>query len=528
MTEITDKIVLFDVETRDKILRGVNVLADAVKVTMGPRGRNVLIENPGNHPILTKDGVTVARSINLKDKVANLGVQMIKEAASRTADEAGDGTTTATVLTQAMFNEGLKMVAAGYSATDIKKGVDLAVDELIENLSNQAVEVSSDDEIRQVATVSANGEKELGKLIANAILTVGQDGVVTVEEAKGFSSSLNVVAGARVERGYLSPYFVTNQDKMICELEKPVVLICNKRLDSLKEITPFLERILSSQRSLLIIADDIDGDAMQGLVVNKMRGALKVCAIRAPGLGEQRFDTMQDLAVILGTEVVHSSDISRLNQVNIDDLGSCSKALISRNETILVGCRTNEDLRESRVSEIRSTLDATPDDDHRKFLRQRLSLLAGGVAVLRVGGATEAELRERRDRVDDALHATQAAMKEGILPGGGVALARAGRGLELPTGPYDAIHAGYQVVKTACSAPLKQIVQNSGGVADVVFAKVIEMDSRHGYNAYTDTYGDMMQMEIIDPLRVVRCALKNASSAAGMMLTAGCALVEDT
>lgn len=528
MTEITDKIVLFDVETRDKILRGVNVLADAVKVTMGPRGRNVLIENPGNHPILTKDGVTVARSINLKDKVANLGVQMIKEAASRTADEAGDGTTTATVLTQAMFNEGLKMVAAGYSATDIKKGVDLAVDELIENLSSQAVEVSSDDEIRQVATVSANGEKELGKLIANAILTVGQDGVVTVEEAKGFSSSLNVVAGARVERGYLSPYFVTNQDKMICELEKPVVLICNKRLDSLKEITPFLERILSSQRSLLIIADDIDGDAMQGLVVNKMRGALKVCAIRAPGLGEQRYDTMQDLSVILGTEVVHSSDISRLNQVNIDELGSCNKALISRNETILVGCKTNEDLRESRVAEIRSTLESTPDDDHRKFLRQRLSLLAGGVAVLRVGGATEAELRERRDRVDDALHATQAAMKEGILPGGGVALARAGRGLELPTGPYDAIHAGYQVVKTACSAPLKQIVQNSGGVADVVFAKVIEMDSRHGYNAYTDTYGDMMQMEIIDPLRVVRCALKNASSAAGMMLTAGCALVEDT
>lgn len=528
MTEITDKIVLFDVETRDKVLRGVNVLADAVKVTMGPRGRNVLIENPGNHPILTKDGVTVARSINLKDKVANLGVQMIKEAASRTADEAGDGTTTATVLTQAMFNEGLKMVAAGYSATDIKKGIDLAVDQLVENLTSQAVDVSSDDEIRQVATVSANGETELGKLIASAILTVGQDGVVTVEEAKGFTSSLNVVAGARVERGYLSPYFVTNQDKMICELEKPVVLVCNKRLDSLKEITPFLERILSSQRSLLIIADDIDGDAMQGLVVNKMRGALKVCAIRAPGLGEQRYDTMQDLAVILGTEVIHSSDVARLNQVNIDELGSCNKALISRNETILVGCRTNEDLRAARVDEIRSALESTPDDDHRKFLRQRLSLLAGGVAVLRVGGATEAELRERRDRVDDALHATQAAMKEGILPGGGVALARAGRGLELPGGTYDAIHAGYQVVKTACSAPLKQIVQNSGGVADVVFAKVIEMDSRHGYNAYTDTYGDMMTMEIIDPLRVVRCALKNASSAAGMMLTAGCALIEDT
>jgi chaperonin GroEL len=527
MTDITDKIVLFDIETRDKVLRGVNVLADAVKVTMGPRGRNVLIENPGNHPILTKDGVTVAKSINLRDKVANLGVQMIKEAASRTAEEAGDGTTTATVLTQAMFNEGLKMVAAGYSATDVKKGIDTAVDQLIDDLTSQATGVSSDDEIRQVATVSANGETELGKLIANAILTVGQDGVVTVEEAKGFASSLNVVAGARVERGYLSPYFVTNQDKMVCELDKPVVLICNKRLDSLKEITPFLERILSSQRSLLIIADDIDGDAMQGLVVNKMRGALKVCAIRAPGMGEQRFDTMQDLSVILGTEVVHSSDITRLNQVNIDELGTCNKALISRGETVLVGCRTNETQRESRVAEIRSLLETTPDEDHRKFLRQRLSLLAGGVAVLRVGGATEAELRERRDRVDDALHATQAAMREGILPGGGVALARAGKRLSLPSGSYDAIHAGYQVVKTSCSAPLKQIVQNSGGVADVVFVKVIEGDSRYGYNAYTDTYGDMMQMEIIDPLRVVRCALKNAASAAGMMLTAGCALVED-
>jgi len=526
-SDTSDKIVLFDIETRDRVLKGVNILADAVKVTMGPRGRNVLIENPGNHPILTKDGVTVARSINLKDKVANLGVQMIKEAASRSAEEAGDGTTTATVLTQAIFSEGLKMVAAGYSATDLKKGIDIAVDKVVDTLVTQAVPVSSDDEIRQVATVSANGETELGKLIANAILTVGQDGVVTVDEAKGFTSSLTVVAGARVERGYLSPYFVTNQDKMICELEKPVVLICNKRLDSLKEITGFLERILNAQRSLLIIADDLDGDAMQGLVVNKTRGTLKVCAIRAPGLGEQRYDTMQDLATILGTEVIHATDVARLNQVNIDELGFCNRAIISRSETVLVGCKTNESQRDSRVSEIRSMIEQTADDDHRRFLRQRLSLLAGGVAVLRVGGATEAELRERCDRVDDALHATQAAMKEGILPGGGVALARAGRVLEMPPGNYDAIHAGFQVIRQACSAPLKQIVQNSGGVADVVFAKVIDMDSRHGYNAYTDTYGDMMQMEIIDPLRVVRCALKNAASAAGMMLTAGCALVDD-
>lgn len=526
-TESSDKIVLFDTEIRDRILKGVNILADAVKVTMGPRGRNVLIENPGQHPILTKDGVTVARSINLKDRVANLGVQMIKEAASRSAEEAGDGTTTATVLTQAMFSEGLKMVAAGYSATDIKKGIDLAVEELIINLTSQSVPVTSDDEIQQVATVSANGEVELGRLISNAILTVGQDGVVTVDDAKGFNSSLNVVSGARLERGYLSPYFVTNQDKMLCELEKPVVLICNKRIDSLKEITPFLERILSSQRSLLIIADDIDGDAMQGLVVNKMRGALKVCAIRAPGMGEQRFDTMQDLSLILGTDVFLSTDISRINQVNIDDLGSCTKAIISRSETILVGCKSNEEKRTARVSEIRSIIETSADDDYRTFLRQRLNLLAGGVAVLRVGGATEAELRERKDRVDDALHATQAAMKEGIVPGGGVALARAGKALTLPTSSYDSIHAGYHVVKSCCNAPLKQIVQNSGGVADVVLAKVMDLDLRHGYNAYTDQYGDMMQMGIIDPIRVVRCALKNAASAAGMMLTAGCALIDD-
>jgi len=527
MTDTSDKIVLFDIETRERILKGVNILADAVKVTMGPRGKNVLIENPGAHPTLTKDGVTVARAINLRDRVANLGVQMIKEAASRTAEEAGDGTTTSTVLTQAMFNEGLKMVAAGYSPTDIKKGIDLAVEALVETLTSQAVPVSSDDEIRQVATVSANGEVELGKMIANAILTVGENGVVTVEEAKGFSSSLNVVDGARIERGYLSPYFVTNQDKMVCELEKPVVLVCNKRIDSLKEITGFLERVLNEQRSLLIIADDIDGDAMQGLVVNKMRGALKVCAIRAPGLGEQRYDTMQDLAVILGTTVIHAADIATLNTINLDKLGACNKAIISRSETVLVGCKTDVTQRNLRTEEIMSTLGNTIDDDHRHFLRQRLSHLAGGVAVLRVGGATEAELRERRDRVDDALHATQAAMKEGILPGGGVALARAGKLLKPPPGAYDAVNAGFHVAKLACYAPLKQIVQNSGGVADVVFAKVLELSERHGYNAYTDTYGDMMEMEIIDPLRVVRCALKNAASAAGMMLTAGCALVED-
>jgi len=526
-TESSDKIVLFDNEAREKILKGVNILADAVKVTMGPRGKNVVIENPGQHPILTKDGVTVAKAINLKDKVANLGAQMIKEAASRTAEEAGDGTTTATVLAQSMFNEGLKMIAAGHSASDIKKGMDIAVDELLQALEAQAMPISSDEEILQIATVSANGELELGKLISNAILSVGQDGVVTVEEAKGFASSLNIVNGARLERGYLSPYFVTNQDKMICDLEKPLVLIVNKKIESLKEIAGLLEKILNAQKSLLIIADDIDGEAMQGLVLNRMRGSLKVCAIRAPGLGEQRHDTLQDLALILGTEVFNITDTQRLSAASLEMLGSCTKASISRTETILVGCKSNEDLREQRVNEIRQTLESCADDDLRLSLKQRLNLLAGGVAVLRVGGATEAELRERRDRVDDALHATQAAMKEGIVPGGGVALANASNSLNYPVGTFSAIHAGYQVVKIACEMPLKQIVKNSGGVPDVVFAKVTELEKNCGYNAYDNKYGDMLEMGIIDPLRVVRCALKNASSAAGMMLTAGCALIED-
>ena len=522
----TDKLVLFDHDTRDRLLKGVNTLADAVKVTMGPRGRNVIIEQPGQHPILTKDGVTVARAINLRDRVANLGAQMAKEAASRTADEAGDGTTTATVLTQAIYSEGLKMLAAGYTASDLKKGIDLAVDEALEAVASLASPVAGDEDLLRVATVSANGEKDLGELISRAISTVGQDGVVTVEEAKGFNSSLTVVAGARLERGYLSPYFVTNQDKMVCELDKPVVLVLNTRLDTLRDITSFLERILASKRSLLIACEDVDGEALQGLVVNKLKGILNVCAIRLPGLGESRYDFAHDLASLLGTEVIHASDINSLGSMNLDKLGSCVKATISKSETILVGARGSQETYADRIEEIRQRAAETPDDDERAHCKRRLSLLSGGVAVLRVGGATEAELRERRDRVDDALHATQAALKEGIVPGGGVALARASRALSssLASGPFA---AGKQVVKLACCTPLRQIVANSGGVPDIVLARVLEGETRQGYNAYSETYGDMLEMGIIDPARVVRCALRNAASAAGMMLTAGCTLIED-
>lgn len=524
--EIADKLVLFDADTRDRLLKGVNTLADAVKVTMGPRGRNVIIEQRGQHPILTKDGVTVARAINLADKVANLGAQMIKEAASRTADEAGDGTTTATVLTQAIYSEGLKMLAAGYSASDLKKGIDEAVDLSLSAVGSLSSPVSGRDDLLRVATVSANGEQELGQLIATAIETVGQDGVVTVEEAKGFSSSLNVVSGARLDRGYLSPYFVTNQDRMVCELEKPVILILNARLDALRDITGFLERILAAKRSLLILCEDVDGEALQGLVVNKLKGVLSVCAVRLPGIGESRYDFAQDLASLLGTTVYHNADIPALATTQLDALGSCTKVTISKLETILIGAKGIQDAYADRVSEIRLRSEETTDEDEREHCKRRLALLSGGVAVLRVGGATEAELRERKDRVDDALHATQAALREGIVPGGGVALARASALLSgmKGTGPEA---AGRQVVRQACCMPLRQIVANSGGVPDIVLSNVLSGPDRQGYNAYTEAYGDMLEMGIIDPTRVVKCALKNAASAAGMMLTAGCSIVED-
>lgn len=525
MQDETDKLVIFDIDTRDKLLKGVNTLADAVKVTMGPRGRNVIIEQRGQHPILTKDGVTVAKAINLPDRVANLGAQMIKEAAARTAEEAGDGTTTATVLTQAIYSEGLKMLAAGYSASDLKKGIDLAVDEAIVEIERLASPISGRNDLLRVATVSANGEQELGNLIATAIETVGQDGVVTVEEAKGFNSSLNVVSGARLDRGYLSPYFVTNQDKMVCELEKPVVLILNGRLDTLRDITQFLERILSAKRSLLIICDDVDGEALQGLVVNKLKGILNVCAVRLPGLGESKYDFAQDLASLLGTTVFSGTDVGSLASVQLDKLGACDKVAISKNETILIGAKGSPTAYEDRVSEIRARSREATDEGEKEHCKRRLALLSGGVAVLRVGGATEAELRERKDRVDDALHATQAALREGIVPGGGVALARASRLLSSgsTSGPDS---AGRHVVRQACCSPLRQIVANSGGVPDIVLAKVLEGADSMGYNAYTEVYGDMLEMGIIDPARVVRCALRNAASAAGMMLTAGCSIIE--
>ena len=526
MQDDTNKLVIFDAETRNQLLKGVNILSDAVKVTMGPRGRNVIIEQPGKHPILTKDGVTVAKSINLKDKVANLGAQMIKEAASRTADEAGDGTTTSTVLAQSIYAEGLKLLASGYAAVDLKRGIDAAVDSVLLEVKKMSVPIDDDETLTRVATVSANGERELGELISSAIKTVGVDGVVSVEEAKGLSSSLSVVSGARIERGYLSPYFVTNQDKMICEFEKPLIAILNAKLDSLRDITIFLEKVLTSKRPLLLLCDDIDGEALQSLVVNKLKGILNICAVRIPGLGEDKFEIAQDLACLLQTTVFNAADIAKLNSVSLDQLGKCAKILVTRNETILVSSKDNKSAYSERIEEIKQRLEVVTNELERIHLKKRLSMLWGGIALLRVGGATEAELKERSDRVDDALHATQAALKEGVVPGGGVALARAASKIIVDESDSSAV-AGRQIVRNACYSPLKQIVINSGGVPDIVLAKVLESDIRIGYNAYSGVYGDMLEMGIIDPTRVVSCALINAASAASMMLTAGCSVILD-
>jgi len=523
------KLIKFDLDAREKLLEGVNVLSNAVKITMGPRGRNVVIEQKNDHPILTKDGVTVARSINLRDSFLNIGVDMIKEAASRTAEVAGDGTTTATVLAQSIFSEGLKMLAAGYSAADIKRGIDEAVILVIENLKKSALPVTKDLEIVQVATISANGEKEIGDLVLEALNSVGPDGVITVEEAKGFNSSLLTVEGMQIDRGYLSPYFVTHQDKMVAELDDPYILLCNKKIDNLKEITPLLEAILESQSPLLIIASEVEGDAIQGLVVNKARGTLKVCAIKAPSFGMTRLEIMEDLAVILGCKVFSIADGTDLSVASLENLGRCKKAVIGRSNTILVDGRGDKAEIEKRVKDLRVQLNnENLDENERELLRLRLSKLAGGVAILKVGGATESELRERKDRVDDALSATQSAISEGVVPGGGVALVRAAMDLKCPSGKkFTGFEVGFEIIRKACMSPLKQIVSNSGGTPDVVLDRVTKLKRHYGYDALGDRYGDMYEMGIIDPLKVVRAALENAASTAGMLLTVGCAMVDD-
>lgn len=523
----TPKVLQFDASARNKLRKGVDLLANAVKVTMGPRGRNVVIERPHATPILTKDGVTVAQAVNLRDRFPNLGVQMIKEAASRTADVAGDGTTTATVLSQAIFVEGLKMLAAGASAIDLKRGIDIASSAIVAELAKLAVPVTSNDEVAQVGTISANGEHEIGRLLAEAVDRVGRDGVITVEEAKGFKTTLDVVDGMQINRGYLSPYFVTSQEKMSVELDNPLVLITNRKFMALAELLPFLERVLQSKRDLLVVADDVDGDAMKGLVVNKVRGVLNVCAIRAPGFGEGRLAMLEDLSSLLGGEVLTTASDTKIEDVALDSLGSCEKVIITRTSTTFVkGAGKQEDI-DDRVTMLREQLeDPSLENEERLHLQERIGSLAGGVAVLRVGGATEVEMHERKDRVDDALNATQAAVDEGVVPGGGVALVRAASVLDDLEAEGD-IMLGIDIVRRASREPLRQIVLNAGKSPDVILDKVQELKKTHGYDAYSDRFGDMTKAGIIDPVKVVRSAIENAASVAGMMLTVGCVMIED-
>lgn len=523
------KALIFDDEARESLRRGVDSLAQAVRVTMGPSGQNVIIEVPGAPPIVTKDGVTVARAIDFRDRNMNLGAQIVKEAASRTCDSAGDGTTTATVLTHAIFNGGLRVLSGDHSSPEVRAGMSWAVNAVIDELREMSKPVSSDEEIVQVGAISANGEREIGELLSQAMRAVGRDGTITVEEAKGFSTSLHVVEGAELDRGYLSPYFVTDSEKMVSSLDSPFVLLTNNRITALKELLPLLEKIHNVQKPILIVADDIEGEAMQGLVVNRTKGVLQVCAIKGPEFGENRLHALQDLAVLLGTKVIVGE--SELSKVQIQDLGRCKRAVIGRYRTILIDAAGKKEEIEERSREMRAQIeDPSLDQQDRDALRRRLARLAGGVAVLRVGGATEPELKERRDRVDDALHATKAAVEEGILPGGGTALVRAAARARrrLVRNRSDSFKQGVEVVLYACCAPLRQIVSNAGRNPELILSKVERLRDNMGYDAATERYVDTMEMGIVDPLKVVRSALENAHSAASMLLSVGCTIVEDS
>lgn len=513
------KEVKFSTEARDKMLRGVNILANAVKVTLGPKGRNVVIDKSFGAPRITKDGVTVAKEIDLEDKFENMGAQMVRTVASKTNDIAGDGTTTSTVLAQAIVNEGAKVVAAGLNPMDLKRGIDLAVAEVVEKLAKSAKKISTSDEVAQVGTISANGEKQIGEDIAEAMQRVGNEGVITVEEAKSLETELDVVEGMQFDRGYLSPYFCTNTEKMVAELEDPYILLFDKKLSNLQAMLPILESVVQSSRPLLIIAEDVEGEALATLVVNRLRGGLKVAAVKAPGFGDRRKAMLEDIAVLTGGQVISEDLGIKLESVTLDMLGTAKKVDITKeNTTIVDGAGSNEDI-EARVGQIKAQIEETSSDYDREKLQERLAKLAGGVAVIKVGGATEVEVKERKDRVDDALNATRAAVEEGIVAGGGVALLRASASIEAKGENADQ-EAGIKIVQRALQAPIRQIVENAGGEGSVVVGKILEESSAtFGYNAQTGEYGDMIKMGIVDPVKVVRTALQDAASVAGLLVT---------
>ena len=514
------KHVVFGADARERMLKGVDTLANAVKVTLGPKGRNVVIEKSFGAPRTTKDGVTVAKEIELEDKLENMGAQMLREVASKANDVAGDGTTTATVLAQAIVREGMKRVAAGMNPMDLKRGIDKAVTEVLSDLAHHSKKVKSNEEIAQVGTISANGDTEVGAMIAEAMAKVGNEGVITVEEAKSLETELDVVEGMQFDRGYLSPYFITNPDKMIAELEDPFILLHESKLSSLQPMLPILESVVQSQKPLLIIAEDVDGEALATLVVNKLRGGLKIAAVKAPGFGDRRKAMLQDIAILTGGQVISEDLGMKLEGVTMDMLGTAKKVSISKDETTIVDGAGEKAEIEARVAQIRGQIEETSSDYDREKLQERVAKLAGGVAVIRVGGLTEVEVKERKDRVDDALNATRAAVQEGIVVGGGVALVQGAKALEGVEGANADQNAGVTIVRKALEAPLRQIAQNAGVDGSVVAGKVRESDDlKFGYNAQTDEYGDMFKFGVIDPAKVVRTALEDAASVAGLLIT---------
>jgi chaperonin GroEL len=514
------KDVKFDTDARDRMLRGVNILADAVKVTLGPKGRNVVIDKSFGSPRITKDGVTVAKEIELADKFENMGAQMVKEVASRTNDEAGDGTTTATVLAQAIIKEGMKSVAAGMNPMDIKRGIDLATAKVVAAIKAASRSVVDSAEVAQIGSIAANGEAEIGRQIADAMQKVGNEGVITVEENKGLETETEVVEGMQFDRGYLSPYFVTNPDKMVVDLEDVLILLHEKKLGSLQPMVPLLEAVIQSQKPLLIISEDVEGEALATLVVNKLRGGLKIAAVKAPGFGDRRKAMLQDIAILTGGQVISEDLGMKLENVGLDMLGKARKVTITKDTTTIIDGSGEKAEIKARVDQIRTQIEETTSDYDKEKLQERVAKLAGGVAIIRVGGMTEIEVKERKDRVDDALNATRAAVQEGIVVGGGVALIQAGKALDGVTGANSDQNAGIAIVRRALEAPLRQIAQNAGVDGAVVAGKVRESnDKSFGFNAQTEEYGDMFKFGVIDPAKVVRTALEDAASVASLLIT---------
>ncbi|MEM7740276.1 MAG: chaperonin GroEL [Pseudomonadota bacterium] len=514
------KEVRFEADARERMLKGVDTLANAVKVTLGPKGRNVVIDKSFGAPRTTKDGVTVAKEIELEDKFETMGAQLIKEVASKTNDIAGDGTTTATVLAQAIVKEGAKSVAAGMNPMDLKRGIDLATTQVLETIKSNSTPVEGSQGITQVGTISANGEASIGEMIAHAMDKVGNEGVITVEESKTAETELDVVEGMQFDRGYLSPYFVTNAEKMSVELEDPFILLHEKKLSNLQSMLPLLESVVQSSRPLLIIAEDVEGEALATLVVNKLRGGLKVAAVKAPGFGDRRKAMLEDIAILTGGQTVSEDLGIKLENVGVDMLGTAKRVVINKDDTVIVDGAGDKGDIEGRTAQIRAQIEETSSDYDREKLQERLAKLAGGVAVIKVGGATEVEVKERKDRVDDALNATRAAVEEGIVPGGGSALLYASKGLEGLTGENDDQTAGVAIVRRALQAPIRQIVENAGEEGSIVVGKLLEQaDTKFGYNAQTGEFGDLTGMGIVDPAKVVRTALQDAASVSGLLIT---------